>query len=140
MVITFFHIKVSYSTTKNIKSIITNHNETIVDNSETLNKKKYDRIIKNTCPLKGECQAENILYQVSLNSNRLNYDEKYYNGSCETTFKIRFANKKNPFKNEQYKNETELSKEVWNLKSTNNNAEIAWKIVRRCAPTNRAIL
>ena len=27
-----------------------------------------------------------------------------------------------------------------NLKTTNNNSEIAWKIVRRCAPVNRAIL
>ena len=34
----------------------------------------------------------------------------------------------------------ELSKEVWNLKSRNNNGEIAWKIVRRCTPINRAIL
>ena len=29
---------------------------------------------------------------------------------------------------------------VRNLKSTNNNSEIAWKIVRRYAPVNRAIL
>ena len=28
-------------------------------------------------------------------------------------------------KNEQYKNETKRSKEVWNFKSTNNNAEVA---------------
>ena len=34
----------------------------------------------------------------------------------------RFANRKKSFNNDQYKNETELSKEVWNLKSTNNNA------------------
>ena len=26
------------------------------------------------------------------------------------------------------------------MKSTNNNSEIAWKIVRRCAPVNRTIL
>ena len=71
---------------------------------------------------------------------RLNYDEKYYKGSCKTTFKKRFANDKKSFNNEQYKNETEFSKEVSNLKSTNNNALIAWKIVRRCAPVNRAIL
>ena len=36
---------------------------------------------------------------------------------------------KKSFNKEQYKNEIELSKKVWNLKSTNNNAEIAWKIV-----------
>ena len=36
---------------------------------------------------------------------------------------------KKSFNKEQYKNEIELSKKVCNLKSTNNNAEIAWKIV-----------
>ena len=36
----------------------------------------------------------------------------------------RFANRKKSFNNDQYKNETELSKEVWNLKSTNNNSEL----------------
>ena len=129
------NVKVSYSCTKNIKSIITNHNKTILDESETSNKKKCNCIYKNTCPLNGECQAENIIYQASLNSNKLNYDGKYYKGSCETTFKKRFANHKKSFNNDQHKNERELSKEVWNLKSTNKfrNSEIAWKIVRRCA-------
>ena len=75
-----------------------------------------------------------------MNSNKFNYDEKYYEGSCETTFKKRFANHKKSFNNEQWKNETELSKEVWNLRSTNNKAETGCKIVRRCTPVNCAIL
>ena len=41
---------------------------------------------------------------------------------------------------QQYKNKTELSKEAWNLESTNNNPEIAPKIVRRGASVNLAIL
>ena len=49
-------------------------------------------------------------------------------GSCETAYKKRFANHKKSFKNDQYKNETELSKELWNLKIINNNSKIAWKI------------
>ena len=59
-----------------------------------------------------------------MNSNKLNNDEKYYKGSCETTFEKWFANHKKSLHNEQNKNETEFSKEVWHLKSTNNNAEI----------------
>ena len=35
---------------------------------------------------------------------------------------------------------TEFSKEVWILKSISSNAEIALKILRRCALVNRAIL
>ena len=75
------NIKVSYSCTKNIKIIITNHNKTILNERETWNKKKCNCIYKNTCLLNGECQTENIIYQASLNSDKLNYDEKYYKGS-----------------------------------------------------------
>ena len=65
-----------YSYTKNINSIITNHNKMILAKSETSNKEKCNCIYKNTCSLKGECQAKSFIYQASLNSNELNYDEK----------------------------------------------------------------
>ena len=80
-------VKVSYSCTKKIKSIITNHNKMILNESETSNWKKCNSIYKNACPLNGECQTENIIYSASLNSNKLNYDKKYHTGSCETTFR-----------------------------------------------------
>ena len=69
-------------------------------------------VLIKTRPLNGECQAEIIIYQGSLNSNKLNYDKKYYNDSSEITFIKQFPNHKNYFNSEQYKNETELSKEV----------------------------
>ena len=122
-------VKVSYSCTRNIKSTIINHNKTILGESEISNKKKCNCFYKNTCSLSGEFQAENINYEAGLNSNKLNYDEKYYKSNCETTFKKRFVNHKKSFNNDQYKNEMELSKEVWNLKSSNDNSEIAKKIV-----------
>ena len=75
-----------------------------------------------------------------MNSNKLTYDKKYNKGSCKITFKKWFANHTKLFNNNQHKNETQLSKEVWNFKLANNNSEIAWKIVRRCIPVNRAIL
>ena len=59
-------------------------------------------------PTKQRMPSRNIIYQASLNSNKLNCGEKYYKGSCETTFKKRFANHKKSFINEQYKKETEL--------------------------------
>ena len=124
------NVKVSYNTcgsSINIKKVITTHNKTILDNSKKLNKTKCKRVNKNTFPLNREYQVENIIYQASLNSNNPYFDEKYDKGSCETTFKKWFTNHKKSFENKQYKNETELSNEVWNLKSTNNNAEIAWK-------------
>ena len=41
-----------------------------------------------------ECEAENITYQASLNSNKLNYDAKHYKDSCETNFKKQSATHK----------------------------------------------
>ena len=83
-----------------MKSIITNHNKTILDKSQTLYKKNLNCINKNTCPLNEECQADNIIYQAS-----------------EIPFKKRFAKHKKSFSNEQYKNETKFSKEEWNIKT-----------------------
>ena len=50
-----YYVKVSYSCTKNIKSIITNHNERILNKSETLNTKKCNCINKSTSLLNGAC-------------------------------------------------------------------------------------
>ena len=75
-------------------SNISNHNKTIPNKSETLNKIKCNCINKNARRVNGDYQAKNIIYQASLKSNKLNYDEKYYIGSCETTLKKRFANQK----------------------------------------------
>ena len=92
----------------------------IFNKRETLNKTKQNSIKKNTCPLNAECPAENVIYQASLNSNKLDYNKKYYKGSCETIFRKQFANHKQLANNEQSKNETELSNEVLNLKSRKN--------------------
>ena len=83
-----------------MKSIITNHNKTILDKNQTLYKKNFNCINKNTCPLNEECQVDNIIYQAS-----------------EIPFKKQFAKHKKSFSNEQYKNETKVSKEVWNIKT-----------------------
>ena len=66
----------------------------IHNKSETLNKKKCNCINKSTRPLSRECQSKNVIYQASLNSDKLNYGEKYYKCSCEITFKKRFVNHK----------------------------------------------
>ena len=93
-----------------MKSIVTNHNKTILNKIETLNKKKCNCINKNVCPLSGEYPVETIIYQASLNSNQLNYDEKYYKSSSEIAFKKRFANHKKSFNTEQYKSETKIQR------------------------------
>ena len=82
-----------------MKCIITNHNKTILIKNATLNKKKCHCINKTTRPLNRKCQAKNVICRANLNSNKLNYDEKHYKGSCGITFKKRFPNHKKSFNN-----------------------------------------
>ena len=58
------------------------------------------------------------------------YDENFYKGSAETTFKKQYSNQKKSFNLET---NTELSKEIWPLKSSNYIYEINWKILKNRA-------
>ena len=57
-------------------------------------------------------------------------------GSCETTFKDRFGNHKNSLNHLKHKNDTELSKELWEIKKRNGTPKITWKIIRICPSYN----
>ena len=50
--------------------------------------------------------------------NDLNDEKKFYFGVLETPFKERFRNHKKEF-NVKYRNSTELSKYIWQLKDLN---------------------
>ena len=58
----------------------------------------------------------------------------------ELIFKSDLTMIKNHLTTTNKKNERELSKELWNLKSASSNSEIAWEIERICAPVNLAVL
>ena len=134
------NVKVSYSCMPNIKSKINSHNHKILKNNtqQEENIKKCNCINKNQCPLNQQCLSTNIVYQANINSNLNNYKEKYYIGLCETTFKLRYANHKKSFNHEKYKNNTELSKEYWKIKSENGTPKITWKIIQQSSTYNQA--
>ena len=79
---------VSYSCTKNIKSIIKCHNKKVLhQNRPRPNKRKCNCIQKELCPVNGNCQAENIVYEAIITCNERSYGENIYIGIAETTFK-----------------------------------------------------
>ena len=85
------------------------------------------------CPLQIQCLASGIVYQATVTETATKRKETYI-GMTETTFKQRYANHKQSFKQDQYRHQTELSKHVWLLKDTNIAFEIAWKIVQFAKP------
>ena len=48
----------------------------------------------------------------------------------EATFKKRFSNHKNSFNLNEYKNETELSNEIWRIKNSGHHPKVKWEIVK----------
>ena len=134
-------LKVSYSCTPNMKSIIQGHNKKILKGDKVaIDNRRCNCIEEGSCPMNGECLASNIVYEARLTSDEPNSSEKVYIGIAETTFKKRFSNHKKTFNHAKYKNETELSKEVWKIKDMNYTPKIAWRIAKRCQPINRSSL
>ena len=74
---------------------------------------------KDTSPLQNSCQSKCIIYQANNDCDIAGYKQKYYLGSYETTFKDWFGNHKRSFNHVKHKNDTELSKEFWEVKKRN---------------------
>ena len=83
---------------------------------------------KNSCPLEGNCKERNIIYQAEVTTPQ---SKETYIGLCDTTFKERYRNHTCSFRNERYKNATELSKYIWGLKDRKINYEIRWRKIRQ---------
>ena len=70
----------------------------------------------------------NIIYQAEVVTPQ---SKETYIGLCDTIFKERYRNHTCSFRNERYKNVTELSKHIWSLKDRKINYEIKWRKVRQ---------
>ena len=125
----------SYSCTKNIKTVINNHNKNTLNNPIVATK-TCNCISKPKCPLNNNCLIENTVYQATISSNENTQSKKVYIGIAETTFKKRYANHLKSFNTKKYENDTELSKEVWKIKQKNQTPIITWKVLKQCPPFN----
>ena len=91
-------VKISYSCTRNIKSIILGHNKQILHPKP----QQYGGNCrdKNNCPLDNKCLKPQIVYQADI-TNDIDDTYKYYLGLAETSFKDRLRNHISSFNNEQ---------------------------------------
>ena len=119
-------IKFSYSCTSNMENIIKGHNKKILKEPEIIDNDKCNCIVKDNCPLQKKCLEETIVYKAEITANN---QTKNYIGITENAFKERFGNHKNSFINEKKKNDTALSKKVWELGIRDPN--IKWSIIEK---------
>ena len=120
-------VKIRYSCMKNLNSIISSHNalqlKTNNDNNSLCNCRNQE-----SCPLQGKCLTRNVSYQATVTSKG---DIKTYIELLEIPLKERYRNHIKDFNNSKYRNSTEVTKHIWQLKENNKDFEMDWKIVKR---------
>ena len=121
--------KVSYRTTANMKKIISSHNMKIIQKNEISTPKCNCH--KYPCPLEGNCQIKNVIYQATVQSEN---DTQTYVGLTSSTFKARWSNHKTGFEHEKHRKDTTLSKYIWELKDKKTEYDVTWKIIGRANP------
>ena len=118
----------------NVHQIITAHNKTVPDKqskpSENLSKECNCRQ-KESCPLRGKCLTESVVYQATV-TRKDNQHKETYVGLTEGAFKTRYNNHTSSFRNPKHKHSTELSKYIWHLKQASIEHSIHWKILKKC--------
>ena len=87
---------------------------------------------KNQCPLPGKCQStKSVIYQAIVETAT---EKETYIGLTANTFKSRFGGHKSSFTHKKRKNETSLSKHIWNLKEAKENFTLSWNILSKAQP------
>ena len=126
------NIELSYSCMPNVKFRINKQNTLRLNNSDNkIDAKQCNCRSDKNCSLNGKCCRNSIVYKVFPTTGKT---DKFYNGSCETLFKLLYNNHNQCFKDNRKINSTELSKAVWKLKRSGQLPEIKWKIVQHATP------
>ena len=127
-------IKLSYSCTPNMKSIITSHNAKILANAK--NTPKHDTLEKTCncrktteCPLQGNCQQQTVVYKATIKTPTCT---KTYIGSTENSFKQRFYGHKTDMNKPQNRHNTTLAHYIWECKDKGISPIVNWEVIRQC--------
>ena len=106
-------VKMSYSCLPNMQNIISAHNSKVTRDME-----KEDQAGCNcrggvvSCPLEGKCQTQSLVYQAKVSSTE---GDRFYLGQAASTFKLRWNNHRDSFRNTKKEHSTALSIYVWSL-------------------------
>ena len=113
----------------NIKSVIDSHNKNKMREKPAHDERECNCRKKESCPLQNQCLSKGIVHKATVTPDQ--GETETYVGLTDTAFKTRLANHKQSFEEESLKNQTELSKYIWNLKSRGRKFIITWRILGR---------
>ena len=128
------NLRLSYSCTTNVKTIILNHNKKILSKPiEHVVEKLCNCRRKDECPLGGECLQPAITYRATVNAGDARL-EKLYTGATEPPWKERYRNHNCSFEKPYRRSESSLSKYVWKLKDDGFTPNVSWSIDTKSFP------
>ena len=124
-------IKLSYSTTKNMKRHIDAHNRKILSEEETVAERKCNCRRKQECPLDGNCQTKSIVYRADVETTQ---GVMTYYGLTDRTFKERFNEHQFDLRHKKQSNSTALSTYIHSLKDNSTDYKLTWKVHSKAFP------
>ena len=74
--------------------------------------------------------------QIVYLKNLFVHKDKFYKGIREYPFKLRYGKHEKKFNHAIYKNDSELSKENWEVGKKGGNPKVTWKILKECSAYN----
>jgi hypothetical protein len=129
-------MKISYSTTRNMKAHISSHNMKILNRKEDSQPDSCNcRANGPPCPLGGKCQVKSIVYKATVTTKEDSPIIKTYHGMTGGDFKSRFSGHKHDMKNRD-KYGTTLSRHIWRLRDMGIRFEINWEIKEKAQKYN----
>ena len=123
-------IKISYSCTQNMQTILQKHNRKVLDKGKQKIEARCNCQVKALCPVPDECCQTNVVYHATVKHD--NGKTAQYFGSTEPEFKYRYNNHNKSFRHEKYQSETTLSKYVWD-NGLNPEPNVKWKFIKKCS-------
>ena len=126
-------VKISYSCMPNMQQIISNHNKSVINKTETDETTASNCNCRRgkVCPLGGRCLESGVIYQATITRDDNEVKETYI-GLTDNSFKTRYNGHTCSFRNRSKRNATTLSQYVWTLKDDQISFSIDWKMIAKC--------
>ena len=127
-------VKLSYSCSPSMKTIISSHNKSILNSKPEPSTPKRCNC-RNPCPLPndGDCRRSRVSYKATITSDDATPIKEYI-GSTECDVKLRLANHRHSFRNNRLRNATRLSAYIHELQEKNQPWDIKWSIQAQSTP------
>lgn len=121
-------VKIGYSCTRNMETIIAAHNRQMLNDEEDKERPCNCRN-KAECPLNGKCCTQTVIYRAEMETGG---ETKNYIGCTAGEFKTRYNGHTDSFRNEGKQTSTTLSTLVWE-RGQNPKPDIKWSIIKKAS-------